>query len=301
MGIVLMWGDEPYGIQKRKARITGALKMPEMNMQVFEGRFDASIKSACRTCPFLEDTRVVILNISSLDEIDTKDFEEYLESPCGSTELVILAECVDQRKKLFKKLKSLDMIYPCNKVSDADLEKVLMHEISLRGAVIQKIAFAEFIKRLDYQNNDDMNLLGMISFIDSMVSVSKEITLELVGRYVPKYEEPNVFGLTALIKAGDADALYKELSLIDSSADEQIKTLSLLLRDYRLAYKLKLFEKGEIAEKTQYIRTSFADYSMSELISCMEILTDTIADIKAGRTTGETALKSACMKLMIKK
>lgn len=298
MSIVLMWGNEPYGIQKRKGKVVSALSMPEMNLQVFEGKFDATVRNACLVFPFMEERRVVVLNIASLDDLDTKEFEGYLKAPASTTDLLILADNVDQRKKLFKTLRSLDMIYPCNKVDDTNLRKVLMYEISQRKAVIQEVAFAEFIKRCDYQNNDTIDLLGMISYIDSMVCVSKEITLDLVTRYVPKYEEPNVFGLTALIKKCDAQALYNELCLVDSSSEEQIKTLSLLLRDYRIAYKLKYFEKQELADKPQSIRTSFSDYSMSELLSCMEILTNTVSDIKGGQIASEYALKSACVKLI---
>jgi len=298
MSITLLWGDEPYGIEKRKQKIVGTIQMPEMNLQVFEGSFDKVVRNACYVFPFMEPKRVIILNISSLDDISTDDFESYLKKPSVTTELIIIADSVDQRKKMYKTLKDKDILYPCNKVSDEELKKVLSYEIKKRGANIQGIAYAEFVKRLNYHENDDMNLIGMVSFIDSMVSVSKDITLDLVERYVPKYEEANIFGLTQLIKSKDCENLYKEAGLIDSSCDEQIKILSLLLRDYRLAYKLKFFDRRELSDKPASIKTSFGDYSMSELISCMEILTGTVTDVKTGRIASELALKSALIKLV---
>ena len=298
MSIQLLWGNEPYGIRKRREKALKGLSLQEMNYSVYDGSFDSAIKNACLVYPFMDSKRVVVLNVSSLSDLETKEFEEYLKAPSATTELLIIADNVDKRKKTFKKLSDLGCVYPCDKVNDNDLKKVLQYEISSRGAQITEVAYAEFCKRCSYQDNDDMNILGMLSFIDSMVSVSKEITPELVERFVPKYEEPNVFGLTALIKKNDVDGLYRELSLIEASSDEQIKTLSLLLRDYRIAYKLKLFEKTEVADRPQSVRTSFSDYSMSELISCMEILTNTIADIKSGKMPSDFALRSASIKLI---
>ena len=293
--IQLLYGNEPYVIQKRKQKVVNALNNKQMNLQTFEGKFDQEVYDACAVYPFLENKRVIVLDVENLSVLDTPLFEKYLSKPVSTTDLVIICRNIDKRVKLFKRLNSKKIAIACDKLDDELLKKTLLCELSHRGANIQEIAMAEFIKRLNYHNEESVNLISMVGFIDNMVSVDKNITLQMVEQYVPKYEEPNVFALSKLLLADTSDALLKEVSMIDS--EQSIQTLSLLLRDFRIAYKLKYFDKSALADKPGAIFSSFTDKSVGVLVNCMEIITDTISDIKAGRITNELALKSAGVKL----
>ena len=294
--VKVLYGNEPYVVAKRKAKIVNALADKQMNFQQFDGKFDVDVYNSCLLYPFMEDKRVVLLDIESLGSLDNPAFEEYLANPVVTTDLLIICKNVDKRVKLYKKLKSLDVLVECNKLDGDTLKKAILCELSSKGGAIQELALAELIKRLDYENDEAVNMFTIVGYLDNMLAIDKGITLEMVKKYVPKHEEANVFALSKLLLGESSAELLKEIEMVDS--DESIKTLSLLLRDFRVAYKLKYFDKKDVAEKGVF--TSFSNCSADVLVECMQTITDTISDVKAGRTTNEQALKLACIKLFNK-
>ena len=291
--VTLLYGNEPYVILKRKAKIVDRLQNKQMNFQRFEGKFDTEVYNSCIAYPFLEDKRVVLLDIESLGAIDCPLFDEYISKPVDSTDLLIICKNIDKRVKLYKKLNSLGILVQCDKLDNETLKKAILCELSKKGGNIQGLAMAELVKRLNYENEDSVNMFTIIGYIDNMLAIDKGITLEMVEKYVPKYEEANVFALSKLLLGDTSIELLREVDMIDP--DESIKTLSLLLRDFRIAYKLKFFDKKDVADKGVF--TSFSNYSVDVLLECMQTITDTIGDVKSGKTTNQQALKLACIKL----
>lgn len=291
--VKVLYGNEPYVIMKRKDKVVNVLQNKQMNFQKFEGKFDIDVYNACIQFPFLEDKKVVLLEVESLSALDNHIFMDYLNAPVDTTDLLIIAKNVDKRVKIYKKLSSLDIIVPCNKLDTDTLKKAILCELQKKGGSIQELALAELLSRLNYENEESVNMLSIVGYLDNMLAVDKGITLEMVKEYIPKYEEANVFGLTKLLSAESSAELLRELEMVDP--DESIKTLSLLLRDFRIAYKLKYFDKKDIADKAVF--SQFSDYSTDFLVESMQTITDTISDVKVGKTTNQQALKLACIKL----
>jgi len=297
--IQVLYGDEPYGIEKRKKNVLKGLTVPQMNYEVRQGSFDLDTQTACRTCPFLDEKRVVLLDIEGLKALDTPEFKEYLKAPSKSTDLLIIARSVDQRLKIFKTLKDKGCLVPCMKLKDEkDIKNVLFSEIKQRDGRITEVALAEFLKRINYQS-EGVNLLTAIGFIETLCSIDKDITVDNVKRYVPSNEEANEFILSRLILDGDADKLYQQISLIPN--DEDIKVLSLILKDYRIAYKLKHFNEKQLGGGFLGSAKEFMKLSENTLLEGMEIITSGIFDIKVGNLPKEYALKTVCSKLLTNK
>lgn len=290
--IQVLYGDEPYGIEVKKKKALSLVNVPQMNYEVRQGSFDLDCLTSCNTFPFLDEKKVVVLDIETLKSLDTKEFYEYLKAPSASTELLVICRNVDKRLKVFKKLEQAGVLCPCEKLTDEkQIRNVILHEVKTRGGNITELALAEFLKRLNYPK-EGVNLLLATGFIETLVNINPDITHEAVMQYVPSNEEANEFWLTSLIKNKDADGLLKQISLIPNEDD--IKVLSLLLKDYRVAYKLKYFSEKEIGTA----RTEFADYSSSQLLEAMNTIVDGIYAIKTGGTPKEYALKSVCSKLL---
>lgn len=291
--VSILYGNEPYIIMKRKNKLIDTLHDKQMNFHRYEGEFNAEIYNACIEYPFLENRKVVLLEVEALSAVDKSLFWKYLERPADSTDLLIICKEVDRKTKLYKKLNSLKIIIPCNKMDNETLQNAILYELSQKEGSIQKTALLELINRLDYENESSVNMLSIVGYIDNMLAIDKGITLEMVDRFVPKNESANVFGLSKMLLQKASTELLRELEMI--SPDEAISVLSLLLRDFRIAYKLKYFEKKEIADKGVF--TSFSGYSTDTLVKCMTTITDTITDVKSGKTTNQQAVKLACIKL----
>ena len=88
--VKVLYGNEPYVIMKRKSKIIDALQNKQMNLQKYEGKFDMDVYNSCLEYPFLEDKRVVLLEVETIKDLDTPLFLEYIEKPTASTDLLII-------------------------------------------------------------------------------------------------------------------------------------------------------------------------------------------------------------------
>ena len=291
--ISIVYGDEPYGIDVKKRKIEEMIKMPSMNLAFFAGEFNLDVLNACNTFPFVDDKRGVFLDIDSLKALDNKLFRDYCESPADFTELLIIVKDVDQRTKLFKSFKEQGLMFPCMKLKDlSEYKKVIAYELKKRNSSMLDDAAELFIKKMNYFNNDSVNLLNVVGYLDACSSISTTITKDIVDSVCPSFEEANIFLLTSLIKDRNATELYRQIKMIP--AKDSIGIMSLLLKDFRVAYKLKAFDESAVTTK----RTSFSSFPKELLCECMEILTEVISGVKKGTYTEDTALLTACARVM---
>ena len=114
----------------------------------------------------------------------------------------------------------------------------------------------------------------------------------MVKTYVRDNAVDNVFTLAKLILSKNAVALRKELSLI--SSDQAIRTLALLLKEYRIAYKATFASNKEIG--VRYI--NFQKMSKEELLGGIEICTKAMEEIKEGTLDTKVALMVTIGKLL---
>ncbi len=291
--ISIVYGNEPYGIDVKKRKIEAMVTMPSMNLTFFTGEFGLDVLNTCNTFPFMEDKRGVFLEIDSLKALDNEHFRNYCQSPADFTELLIIVKDVDQRTKLYKSFKEQGLLTPCMKLKDmSELQKVIVYELKKRNATMDDAAASLFIKKMNYFNNDSVNLLNVVGYLDACSCISNTITAELVDKVCPSFEEANIFMLTSLIKDGDTTELYRQIKMIPSK--DSIGIMSLLLKDFRVAYKLKSFSENEVSTW----KTSFSSFSRELLCECMEILTSVISGVKRGTYTEDIALLTACSRIM---
>ncbi len=291
MAIKILYGDEPYRIDYEKEMVLQGVENPSMNYTHLQGSFTEEALSKCSTFPFFEDRRVVLVDTDTLKGLDTDSFKKYLEHPVKSTDLVVIVRKVDSRLKIFKTLK--EYLVPCNKVTTPkDLEQVILFEVKRNGARITPAALKEFTERINYFAMEDVTLLMVKDFIDNLSAISKEISEDMVKRYVPAFKEADVYSLAGLIKEKKADALLGQLNML--SKDEAIGTLSLLLYSFRVAFKEKFYSLREIGGR----ESLFSEYGAETLEKAVRLITDRIAGIKSGFIPDETVLKLTVAELL---
>ena len=289
--IAVLMGDEPYAIDKYKKKFTLGIT----DVSRFEGDFSSEIVSVCRSFSLFSDKKAVILRIDTLKSLDNKEFLEYLEAPDPECALIIICGKADKRAKMYKHLQKKRVIVECNKLTEqADLEKVILHELSKHGALIKQSAFKLFIQRLNYFESKDMNLLQAVQFVQVLASVSKEITEDVVKAHIPSFEMADVFSLSSLIARGDSEALMKGINLLPDG--DAIKVLSLIQREIRIAYKLHYYRAADIGIRED--RAVFKDRPVEALGDALEAVNDAIEAIKQGRLTDGLALRQGCVKAM---
>ncbi|WP_026653448.1 DNA polymerase III subunit delta [Butyrivibrio proteoclasticus] len=291
--IQIVYGTEPYGIDLKRRKLIDSISTPAVNLSSFVGVFNVDILNVCNTYPFLAEKRGVILEIDGLKDLDTAEFKRYMKNPPATTDLIIIAKKVDQRTKLYKTFDEAGLMVPCNKLKTMpELQKVIFSELRRQGATIKEDAYGLFVKKMNYFDNDGVTLLDVVSCLNSCISISNELTVDIIEKCCPSYEEANIFALASLIKENKADALYEQISLI--SEKDAIGILSLLLKDFRVAYKLKYYSDSEVGTK----RTAFSTYDKTALNKAMLVITSTIAGVKNGSYSSDNALRIACSQLL---
>ncbi len=291
--IQIVYGTEPYGIDVKRKKLINSISVPSMNLSSHSGNFTEEIMNECNSFPFMEKRRAVILEVESLEVLNDKIFKSYLKSPAEFTDLFIIAKKVDKRTKAFKEFESKGLLVPCMKLTNInEFKAIVFSELSSRGAKISEKAFELFVKKMNYFDKDDMTLLDVVGHLNACIDMSSTITDDIVDACCPSYENAQIFTLTSLIKENQADELYRQIRMI--SEKDSIGILSLLLKDFRVAYKLKFFSEKEVTTK----RTAFSTYDSATLSRCMEVLTSIISGIKTGVYTSENALSVACSRLL---
>ncbi len=289
--IKVLYGSEPYLISKIKDEVVSQIQFPDMNLTSAEV-FNSEIVDILQTYPLMEDRRVVVIDADSLSVISNDDFTGYMENPSEYSDLLVILRQADMRVKLVNQLKKNGLLTICNKFeSEKDLIAEIKSVLSVNGYSIAEDAFKEFLKRENYFDNEDVTLYGVINDILGLGVVNPNITLDMVKSTIKDNAKENVFSLAKLILNKDVKGFRQQANLM--SADQAIPTLSLIMREYRIAYKALYFKPNEIGAK--YI--NFSSMTKEQLIKGIEVCMDLIDGIKQGRVDASIALNLASARL----
>ncbi|WP_081167071.1 DNA polymerase III subunit delta [Lactococcus garvieae] len=258
--ILVLYGEEENIVQELKDRLLEFVHYDSSDLG--QAYFDLNTSNAnlaleeLESLPFFVEQKLVILeNLSNLttakksvlDEKQASRFENFLNNPVESTQLIlILHGKLDSRLKLTKKLKSVATLLEAQELKPQELSRAFA-ETGLSNTILQRIfEKSNFTFPIIKQN---------ISLLKTYTG-EREITLEDVEKVVPKSLQDNIFLLTDLIlkgKVADARDLVHDLTL---QGEELIKILVIMTNTFRLYYQVKLMQnKGWDEQKqTTYLK-----------------------------------------------
>lgn len=294
--VLVLYGIEPYLINYYKKRLVSGISMPDINVlntEVFEERTVDFLTSM----PLLDDHRVVFYQVDSLKMAsDNAQFNLYLENPIRDAVLVVLPSKVDKRAKVYKTLEKKDSVIFCDKASQDQINSVLFTIVRNSGCQVKEEAYDRFLELENYESRDDISLYDLKNDWESLNALAQEsnnstIDIDLVESFVKKRVKSDVFGVVQMIIDRDVVAVNDQASIID----EPIGPLSALLREYRIAYKMKLgFTANEIGVKYSSLRS----FPREKLYKGINILVSTIRGIKDGSIPEKASFQYACNALM---
>lgn len=290
--IKIIFGDEPYLISVIKKETFSMVSEKDFNLSMHEV-FDEEVFALCNTFPIMEEKRVVFVDLDKLSLLNNEYFAAYQKEPAEFTELLILCRQVDKNTKFAKELKKNGLLLEVTKLKEeTQLKKFIQSFVKEKGGSIESEVLKELVARVNYFDNDATNLISVTNDLEAMLSINKYISLSMVKDMVKDMATENVFSLAKLIEKGDAKGLKKEISLL--SPDKAIPTLSLLLREYRIAYKAKFASYGEIGIKF----CTFSKMPVEQLVHGMSVCTSIVEDIKNGKVQENIALQLAVAMLV---
>lgn len=287
----LVYGQEPYLIDKYRKEITGKIETPEFNYMETDV-FTDEVAGFLSQYPMLGSEKVLIFRAKSLKECE--ELLNFISKKGKNPKVYLFVKEVDKRTKLFKQF-TKDEIKAFDKVSQEVLEKTIMQYIRNRDCEIAPEAYQQYLMLINYYA-DETNLYDVLHSLDRLCS-AKVITSDIVAKMVINRETEDVFSLIRLIMEDRYDDVYHQADLIlQSQQNNIIGVLSLLLRNYRLAYKRRVCNCSLKALGAAY-NTYVPDLSVEACDLSMNILDETISKIKRGFYKPEVALKVCLAKL----
>lgn len=178
--------------------------------------------------PFFSDSRLVILenlvNLTTakksvLDEKQLKRFENFLDDPPETTQLVlILYGKLDSRLKVVKKLKAKAALLEAQELKSQELIQYFSRISPLPKAVLSLIAA---------KSNDNFSVMKQNIDLVQTYALGREVTLDDVEKVVPKSLQDNIFALTDLIFKGKIDEARDLVHDLTLQGEDLIKILAI--------------------------------------------------------------------------
>lgn len=290
----VLYGNEPYLIERYKKHYADMVAHTALNLSIIYGKYTVEVHDLLQSYPFMDDKRVVILVCDTLKDLDGELFYDYLKNPSDFSELLIITRSVDSRLKIFKKISSAGVLQECNKFnSPLEFNRAVRYELAKLGARISDEAVNDLCRQIGYFEIDNVNFLEVLNVLRSLSALSKNITSDIVKQHVPENKEANLFMLAELIRKRDMGAIKEQIMLIALS--DTILVLSVLLREFRIAYKASMYPMQKIGVR----RIILSNIAPEVLLSCISLINEVIIKIKTGKISVEYALAYVCSTVIL--
>ena len=176
------------------------------------------------------------------------------------------------------------------------LKRWILGYIKKHGCRITEQAYTELTARINYEM-EDINLYYVQSALKKLCSTSEEITPDLVKRMIPLNEKEDVFRLIEMIDRKNTTELFHQADIMLQNGEQNVVgTLSLLLRSYRILYKVSVCGCS-LKDAGVYYKTYIPSLSGKQAQRSMDTIQEIINGIKNGKYMPEFALRFCLSKL----
>lgn len=277
----LIYGNEPYLIQAQKKKIVSGIKYPSMNLLILE-EFNEEALIYAQQIPFMEDKRTVIVCNQSLEQAIYNEgiITEYLDSSHPSTYLYILVSSIDKRRNSFKMMQKYKVEIIIFNKNETILQTYIIQFLKNKNCSIRKEAYEKFVERINYFM-EGVSMYDVLNTLNRLVFIKGEITSQMIEEHVPANGEEKIFQLVEMLCKGKYNDLFLQVELLRlNGRNDTIGILSLMLRGFRIRYKLHL---GFLPKDIGTYYTNETRIDKCQIIACIHILQTYLDQIKTGR------------------
>ena len=268
-----------------------ANSLGDANKTIFnDENFNADeLIAICYQVPMFAEKRFVLVkNLQKISESDIKKLISYSKNPSDDCVLVL---CELPELKIFEKI-GFEKV-SCNKLSDAELRKIIETDLEVYG---KKITFEAVQLLIKYCLKDLMlikNEIKKIGFYDSEI-----IDEEIIKKLVHQNEEFSIFEISDALSKTQGD---RAIVLLNKMLETQEFGFVLGLISSHFRRMLYAFMSNgtnlEIAEKLgvkEYAITKIKQQSKNlklvQLVKINELILDVEFQIKSGKLIGKNAM-----------
>lgn len=239
--ITLIMGNEPYRVKCELDRIKkeyGSLGVSEhegLSMAVYED---------CMQVSLFSQKKAVIVKCAGVP--DTEGFLQYLKHPSAYTDLYLINDGMDKRSSVYKSCMNKShgvIVKKLDKVSKDSFIKLCEGMIKKKGRLVQRCTLERLYEYTGYAESDESNLFEISIVIKQMccqTETGSEIAPELVEVFATPCQNAVVWELSDALFSNDSQRLLSLGERLLTAGESPIAMLSALIRQFRLAYKMKV-------------------------------------------------------------
>ena len=320
--VYLLYGTESYLIEDIQREIVSAVLDPadmDFNLSVFDMK-EVSVQEAletAQTITFFGGKRVVVLKESFFlstqkekteVEHDLGTLEDYVSNPAEDSVIVIVApyEKLDERKKIVKAVKKFAEVLHADAFNERILNEWLDEQALHCGVSISRDAKERLIQLVGG------NLMLMSKEMEKFslyVGEGGQVDDSVVDLLTVKTLEQDVFSLVDhVVNKRLAKALQIFYDLLQQK-EEPIKLLTLLARQFRIIYHVKVLSSQGMNQKEMASELKLHPYAVKiamkqaqafdypQLSNAIGLFAETDYKIKSGTTDKKLAFELLMLQL----
>lgn len=254
----VLYGNEPYLIDQeinmRKERYG------EMGFHSFQNFCEEAMGLARQVSFFSRGQAIAVY----ADSLEYPPFWEYIKKPVHDTDFLVVVKKMDKRTKAYKMLKKMGLLMERNKLDQGEFKQFVLHRLAKAGKSIKEDVYGFLVSYCGYFDDDGINLYSIRTSLDQICAIrEKEVVIDDITTFFEEGETAKSYEIAnSLIRDGGSQ-LFPVLEKLICQDENVIGMLSLLQRNFRLAYKASLLSGKDIEEISRLIGVpayQFRDY-----------------------------------------
>lgn len=312
--VYFLYGPERFYHGEIIEALTRRLITPEnreFNLETFEAK-EASVAEwigAAKTLTFMGGVKLVVVrNVHepTLQEPQAQIILDYLDRPVPETCLVLTADKIDRKRKLFKRLAMIDGAVDCSAPRESGLIPWVQHRARSRGYQLSLGGARLMIEKIGARPGFLASELDKVmTYAGEQRNISEKDVAFLVG----EIKTENVFALTEALKSKNTQEAFRVLHNQLSHGEQPVMILGTLAWQLRTIWEVKHHQEqkrspGKIAELmgskpfvVEKAMRQTGNFSRGELRRGFANLSQADLELKTSGKNPQIVLESLVLKL----
>ena len=268
-GLILLYGQESFFVEKGMLAVRDAVVTPEnrdFNLTQFYGKdfVPNDVVEQARTFPVFAERRLVMIkNIHESRAEQLETLLDYVEDPVPETVLLLTAEKIDARRKIFQLFKKNGVSIEFKKIYENQLPSFVRDLAKSSNLSLTAGALKLFCKRVG------TNLAEVQGEMEKLVGYLGERDLADeadVAAIVSDTRIESIFDLTDAMGSGDRSTALTLLDRLLAEGQAPLMILAMMTRHFRQMWKISELVSQKVPQSELPRRVGASPYFLKGLM-----------------------------------
>jgi DNA polymerase-3 subunit delta len=268
-GLILLYGQESFFVEKGMLAVRDAVVTPEnrdFNLTQFYGKdfVPNDVVEQARTFPVFAERRLVMIkNIHESRAEQLETLLDYVEDPVPETVLLLTAEKIDARRKIFQLFKKNGVSIEFKKIYENQLPSFVRDLAKSSNLSLTAGALKLFCKRVG------TNLAEVQGEMEKLVGYLGERDLADeadVAAIVSDTRIESIFDLTDAMGRGDRSTALSLLDRLLAEGQAPLMILAMMTRHFRQMWKISELVSQKVPQSELPRRVGASPYFLKGLM-----------------------------------